>query len=272
MGAVSLLFLQKFPPSGGSGARPLLVSRVNARYLTVMKKHLLPISFLLFFSSLSLLRADNIILNSVQTPDDVSSHSIVDLVNSGEVTGSGLQGRVSTSDQVTGTLTIGDGGSPEVPGRIWKFFLLFRLPELQGKTVGKAALRLYLAHMQKEGPASLPPAWLFHAESWDDEKWTADPRWHGLISSDFQDTEKFSKKMPLCGSDDKELAFIDLDVTDWIRSDYKRGGRPLAVFRMEVSDQQTLDISDHLYNTYSFCGPAMMDRPDMVPSLTLTLE
>jgi hypothetical protein len=217
-------------------------------------------------------QADEIELNSIQTPDAVGAFYIDDLQNSGEVSGP-PQGHIGRIDQLPYAIQVGDIWRSDLPGRIRKNFLLFSLPELQGKTVKQAILHLYLSEIKQEGPAKLPPAFVFHAETWDDGAWSADPRFLGLQTSDYADVEKFSTKRPLCGTGDTTGASVDIDVTDMIRSDYRRNDLPVAVFRLEVADQQVLDISDTSSNFYAFPGPGLTQMPEKtLPSLRLTLE
>lgn len=234
-----------------------------------MKNRLLPL--LAVFSAFSCaVRADEIHLNSVEMPDQTATYYIDDLQNSGEV--SGPQGLIAIIDQHPFAITIGDVGSESIPGRVRKDFLLFGLPSLQGKKLTEAKLRLFLGNTQHEAEEKpLPPAWIFHASKWDDGMWAADPRWHGLQTSHFGDTENFSKKLPLCGSADKP-GFMELDVTEMIRSDYERDATPVAAFRLEISDREKLDAADQRANTYNFWGPGMLQFPDKVPTLILSFQ
>jgi|GEM_PF-3180806 len=229
------------------------------------------LSILTAFSTFSCVgMADEIHLNSVETPDQTATYYIDDLQNSGEV--SGPQGLISTIDQHPFAISIGDVGSSSIPGRVRKDFLLFGLPSLQGRKPTEAKLRLFFGSVIHEaGEEPLPPAWIFHASKWDDGMWMADPRYHGLQTSHFGDTETFSKKLPLCGSADKP-GFVELDVTDMIRSDYERNAEPVAAFRLEISDREKLDTTDQHTNTYNFSGPGMLQYPDKVPTLILSFQ
>lgn len=235
-----------------------------------MNTHILPGILVCFAAFSPVSNADEIHLNSVETPDQVATFYIDDHQNSGEV--SGPQNLIAIIDQHPYAITVGDIGSDSVAGRIRKDFLLFALPSLQGKKLTEAKLRLFLGNLQHEaGEKPLPPAWIFHASKWDDVMWTADPRWHGLQTFHFGDTEIFSKKLPLCGSADKP-GFVELDVTEMIRSDYDRGASPVAAFRMEISDRENLDAADQMANNYNFWGPGMLQFPDKVPALLLSFQ
>jgi hypothetical protein len=135
-------------------------------------------------------------------------------------------------------------------------------------------VRLFLSQVVHEAEDKpLPPAWLFHAKAWPDEAWLSDPKGHGLQTSHFSDKEIFSEKLPLCGPDDR-LDFIEIDVTAMIESDYQRNPQPVAVFRLEISDYEALDIADSFVNAYRFSGPgaAIKNQPDKVPTLILSVD
>lgn len=230
-----------------------------------------PSRFLALLSALllaCLAQADEIVLNTIQTPDEVGAFYIDDLENSGDPKAGACR-----IDQLPFSLQVGDIAGADLPGLIRKNFLLFLLPELQGRTVKHAALRLTLSRVLHEGAAKLPPAFLLHAKQWEDGAWSADPRLLGLRPTDYADVENFSTKVPLCGSGDAGGSPLEIDVTEMIRSDYKRGDFAVAVFRMEVADQQTLDVTDGLSNQYVLPGPGQTNQPERVlPSLVLTLE
>jgi hypothetical protein len=152
-----------------------------------------------------------------------------------------------------------------------KYFLLFHLPALEGKKLERATLRLFLFQVGHEASDKLPPAWLVHAKEWPDEDWTADPSLHGLQYLHFSDKETFSKKLPLSDPESVVGKFIELDVTKMILSDYKRKGEPVAAFRLEVGDPETLDISDQLSNSYTFGGTGM-EAPKTLPTLILSAD
>jgi len=221
---------------------------------------------------------EEIILNSTQTPDDVGSFYLDDAANVGEVSG-GPRERIAVMDHAPIAIQVGDVGNENIPGRIRKAFLLFRLPDLQGKTLKRAVLNLQSGNVHKDGPAPLPPLFLFHAAQWDADSWETDVPRRGLQLSDYADTEKFSTRKDVCGPGQPPTTPISLDVTDMIKANYEQGSRPVAAFRMEVGDQQTLDITDELYNFYVFVGSGQFTMangepmPENArPSLSLFVE
>lgn len=240
-------------------------------FLRTMKySRLFPRALLVCLLPLSAV-ADEVILNSVQTPDGVGTYYIDDMQNSGEVSGT-QQGKIAKIDNENFSIQVGDIGNENIQGRMRKNFLLFRLPPLEGRVVERATLKLFLGSVLREVPDKpLPPAWILHAEQWDDEKWQADPRWHGLQTSHFGETGSFSKKLPLCGSGDGPGS-IEINVTEMIREDYKRAASPVAAFRFEISEPESLDITDELSNSYNLWGSGMLQHPEHVPALLLSLE
>jgi len=236
-----------------------------------MKRNLLPLFVLALSLSLSAIRADDIILNSVQTPDEVGTYYIDDMQNSGEVSGP-QQGKIAKIDNESFSIQVGDIGRAGIQGRMRKNFLLFRLPPLEGRKVERAALKLFLGSvMHESAEKSLPPAWLYHAKQWDDEMWETDPRFHGLQTSHFGETDSFSKKQPLCGAGDKPGP-IEIDVTEMIKGDFTRAASPVSAFRLEISSPESLDIADELSNSYNIWGSGMLQHPEHVPTLLLSLE
>lgn len=237
-------------------------------------KNLLPISFfsLALWGMIATTQAEEeIILNSTQTPDEVGALYLDDLTNSGQVL-AGSRERISFLDDNPG-FNIGDVGNYGIPGRIRKVFLLFRLPDLQGKTVKRAVLNLHLSSVQQDGPATLPPLMLLHAKQWDADLWESDGPRRGLQLSDYGDEENFSTKMEVCGPGHELQSPLSIDVTEMIKSNYNLDSRPVAAFRLEVADQQSLEIGDDLYNFYVFVGPGHFSRPESTrPSLSLVVE
>lgn len=230
-----------------------------------MMKHLLPcLAAIAWLPCISM--ADEIHLNPMETPDQVRAYLIEDMGNLGEV--SGPQERVERIDQAPVSLHVGD-----LVDRARKNFLLFHLPSPPaGKKVTCATLRLFLTGIEHEAADKpLPPAWLFHAGEWPDESWLADTDWHGLLPVHFADNEVFSQKIALCGPDDRP-GFIDLDVTGMIQSDYQRHDKPVAAFRLEISDREALDCSDESTNQYKFFGPGQLNAPDGANSLVLSFD
>lgn len=211
-----------------------------------------------------------IILNAVQTPDDVGAFFLDDLSNSGQVA-SGPKERIAVLKD-NPAMNIGDVGNENTPGRIRKAFLLFRLPDLEGKSVKKALLNLFFSDTEQEGPAPLPPLFLLHANQWDADAWESDALRRGLQLSDYGDVEKFSTKKEVSGPDQARRTPVSIDVTEMIKADYERGARPVAAFRLEVGDQQSWDIMDELYNSYVFAGPGRSHPEATPPSLSLIVE
>jgi len=213
-------------------------------------------------------KADDILVSSVETPDNLAAYCIDDMTNTGQVTGP-QQDHIIPNP---GAMQIGDVGNPDTNDRIRKEFLLFHLPSLAGQKLSHATLRVFFSECRQEArEKALPPAELFHAEKWNDETWLSDPVYHGLETSHFSDNEVFSRKTALCESGDKP-GFLELDVTDMIRADYGRSSEPVAVFRFEVSDREALDISDKMMNAYFVYGPGMLEQPGRVPTLILSCE
>lgn len=224
------------------------------------------------------LAEEEIILNSTQTPDDVGSFYLDDAANIGEVSG-GPRERIAVMDHQPNAVQVGDVGNENVPGRIRKVFLLFRLPDLQGKSVKQAHLKLRSGNVHTDGPAPLPPLFLLHAKQWDADQWESDLPRRGLQLSDYADVENFSTRKDVCGPGLPLGEHVSIDVTDLIRSNYENGPRPVAAFRLEVGDAQSLDITDELYNFYVFVGPGQFTQgngepmPETSrPSLSLIVE
>lgn len=210
--------------------------------------------------------ADEIHLSSVETPDQMEGCYIDAFTNSGETS---PQNPIPLE---VDAIQVGDVKGTGMPGRIRKGFLLFRLPALDGKKLSGATLRLFLGivlHEKKDQP--MPPLWLFHAGQWADESWLSAPPMRGLRPSHFSDTDAFGDKIPFWDQDAKP-GVIELDVTTMIRRDYGRSAEPVAAFRMEVSDPETLDITDEYSNSYNFYGPGMLQKPERVPTLILSFE
>lgn len=208
-------------------------------------------------------------IDNACTPDEASAFYIDDWENCGVAVGP--QSRIGRLDEYAHALNVGDLVGEDGKGRMRKNFLMFRLPsKVEGKELKSARLRLFLGHIARaEAEKPLPPVWLYHADEWDGEQWLTDPRWHGLQTSHFADTEILSKKQPFCGTADQP-GVIEVDVTDWIRKDCAGSETPVAVFRLEVSEPGSLDIGDGQANSYVFYGPGMQEHPDRMPSLVLT--
>jgi len=214
--------------------------------------------------------ADEIRLNLLESPERVGTYYIADKENSGEVSGA-QQGKVLCIDQKGFPMHVGDWAASDSPGYMVKYFLLFHLPAAEGKKLARATLRLFLSQIRHDSTEKpLPPASLIHAENWQDALWTTDSEFHGLQTLHFADQEAFSSATPLCGPDSK-TGFIDIDVTSMIERDYQRDSEPVAAFRMEMADHETLDITDNLGNSYNFWG-TMPQIPDRLPTLVLTFE
>lgn len=219
--------------------------------------------------SCAAMAADEIHLNPVETPDQACAYFVDDMDNSGNV--SGPQEKIALMNESSLGFEVGELGTATIPGRVRKEFLLFHLPALEGKKLTNATLRLCLAQVRHEAVEKpLPPAWLLHANTWLDEQWSSDSRWHGLQTSHFADQKIFSEKIPLCGPDDK-IGTIELDVTGMIQADYQRKNEPVAAFRTEISDREGFDITDNLENHYVFYGTGVK-HADKAPTLILTLE
>lgn len=215
--------------------------------------------------------ADDIRLNLVETPDQASAFYIDDPDNSGEVLGP-PEAHIACLDQVLDSLAIGIVGNPEAGFRVRKGFLLFRLPSQDGKKLERAILQLFLAQIRKESSDKpLPPVWLFHASEWLDDSWDGNPRYKGLTTSLFGDKDLFKEKVPVCGQDDAARKTINIDVTAMVKKDYQRNGKPVAAFRLEISDRQKLDLADEKLNLYNFTGPSDSDL-NKVPTLVLSFE
>ncbi len=215
-------------------------------------------------------RADDIRLNLLESPERVGTYYIADKENSGEVSGA-QQGRVLCIDQKGFPMHVGDWAASDSPGYMVKYFLLFHLPPAEGKKLTRATLRLFLSQIRHDSTEKpLPPASLIHAETWQDALWTTDSEFHGLQTLHFGDQEAFSNATPLCGPDSK-TGFLDIDVTSMIGADYQRDSEPVAAFRMEMADHETLDITDNLGNSYNFWG-TMPQIPDRLSTLVLTFE
>jgi len=214
------------------------------------------------------LTADDVIVNSINMPDEVVAYFMDDANNSGSISGD-PGGKVNPE---SGALQIGDVGNPNVSNRVRKAFVLFHLPAPDGRKLARATLRLYVSRINRDAPDKpLPPLWLLHAEDWLDDLWTSDARWHGLSTSHFADDQNFSKKLQLITSDDNPGS-IEVDVTEMIQADYQRTSTPVAVFRFEIADREALDITDGSVNSYVIIGPGVQVQPERVPALTLTFE
>lgn len=212
--------------------------------------------------------ADDVIVNSINMPDEVVAYFMDDFQNSGMLSGD-QGGKVNPE---VGALQIGDVGNSEVPNRVRKDFILFRLPDSDGKKLVHATLRLYVSRINREAADKpMPPLWLAHAEDWLDDLWGSDARWHGLSTSHFADDQNFSKKLQLITGDDKPGP-VEVDVTEMIQADYQRTSSPVAAFRFEIADREALDITDGLVNSYVIIGPGVQAQPKRVPVLTLTFE
>jgi len=221
------------------------------------------------FLATSLL-AGEIRLNLEESPDRVGTYYIADKENSGTVTGP-QTGKILRIDDKGWPIHVGDWAAQEGPGYMVKYFLLFRLPALEGKKLARATLRLYLTQIRHDSTEKpLPPARLVHAEDWQDARWSADSEFHGLQTLHFADQEAFSNSAPLCGPDSKP-GFIEIDVTGMVGTDYKRDPEPVAAFRLEMADPETLDSTDGLGNSYNIWGP-MPQTQDRLPTLVLSFE
>jgi hypothetical protein len=221
------------------------------------------------------LAADEIHLNFLESPERASTYTLSDPTNSGDLSKLG-QNAILCIDEVGPDclLAIGDADNPSIAGRTRKGFLLFHLPPLEGKKLARATLRLFLAQVKKESPDKpLPPAWLFHAGTWNDESWDSNPQFKGLITRHFSDNNTFNEKIPLAEQTTSERSLIEADVTVMVKKDYERTGEPMAVFRLEVSENESLDITDGKANLYVFWGPNFTpQKPDRVPTLMLSFE
>lgn len=231
-------------------------------------RHFLPIFTAIALSGLS--PADEIHLNLAETPDRVGTYYIADKENSGEVSGP-QQARILQIDNNAWPMRVGDWKADlGQGGYMVKYFLLYHLPPLEGKKLKQATLRLFLHQIQHETTEKpLPPVWLFHAQDWADENWNADSQ--GLRHHHFSDNESFSQKLQLCTSDARVSDFLELDVSKWILSDYQRKTEPVAAFRLEIGDHETLDISDDASNSYTFGGTSLQ-APRTLPTLILSFE
>jgi len=217
-----------------------------------------------------IVRADEIRLNLLESPERVGTYYIADKTNSGEVSGA-QQGRVLCIDQKEFPMHVGDWAANDSSGYMVKYFLLFHLPSGEGKKLVRATLRLFLSQIRHDATEKpLPPAHLVHAENWQDALWTTDAGFHGLQTLHFADQEAFSNGTLLCGPDSK-TGSIDIDVTDMIRADYHRDSDPVAAFRMEMTGHETLDVADNLGNSYNFWG-TMPQIPGRLPTLVLSFE
>ena len=212
--------------------------------------------------------ADEIHLSEKESPDEVVVYYMNDMQNQGEIAGPNFAG----VEEASVGFHIGDLGDAANPGHMRKNFLMFHLSSLGGKKVTNATLRLFLSKISHEAEEKpLPPAWLFHAEKWNDAAWLSDPRGHGLQNQHFSDKSVFTTKLPLCGPDDQP-GVIELDVTGMIQSDYQRNPEPVAVFRLEISDFEALDIADSLPNAYRFVGTGSLNQAEKTPTLILSFE
>lgn len=221
---------------------------------------------ILILLAISSSQANEIHLNELESPDDAAVFYLSDSDNRGEIVRADFSG---TKEESVG-FHVGDIGDSNNKGSIRKDFLVFRLPALDGRKLSRATLRLDLVRVTHDAADKpMPPASLFHAEKWNDESWQETR--HGLQNQHFADTEVFLKKIPLCGPDAKP-GVIELDVTDMIRADYLRSPNPAAVFRLEISDFNQLDVADSLANAYRFTGPGAVSKPDKVPTLVLAFE
>lgn len=214
------------------------------------------------------LTAEEVLVNSITMPDEVVAYFMDDFKNSGMVSGD-PGGKVNPE---AGALQIGDVGNQGVQDRVRKEFILFHLPDAGGRKLASARLRLYATRINREAPDKpMPPLWLVHAEDWRDGSWTSDVRWRGLATSHFADDQNFSKKLQLITSEDKPGP-IEVDVTEMIHADYQRTTAPVAVFRLEITDREALDITDGAPNSYVILGPGVRTQPEKIPALTLTFE
>ncbi|MFM8719920.1 MAG: hypothetical protein ACKOFH_10400 [Chthoniobacterales bacterium] len=133
----------------------------------------------LFGLTTTVLGQEEIVLNSTQTPDDVGTFYLDDAANTGEVSGRPRE-TIAVMDHQPHAIQVGDVGNENIAGRIRKVFLLFRLPDLQGKTIKEARLNLQAGNVHQQGPAPLPPRFLLHAKDWDASLWESDPPRRGL--------------------------------------------------------------------------------------------
>lgn len=231
----------------------------------------------LLFSTLSCLfcfsiRAEEEIrLSYPETPDDTAAYYLDDPENDGNV--SGGEERVNKIDDRGFPMHVGDWAATQSAGRMVKYFLLFRLPGRDATNLERATLRLFLNQIQHEkSDAALPPVRLGHASAWPDEEWVSRSRTHGLLPVHFGDQDTFSQTKALCDSSAKAPGFVDIDVTEWIRSDMRRSSEAISAFRLELEEPERLDVADNLANSYNFWGPGMSSLPERAPSLLLTFR
>lgn len=90
--------------------------------------------------------ADEVIVDSIAMPDEVVAYFMDDFKNSGLVSGPPA-GKVNPNE---GALQIGDVGNPDVANRVRKEFILFHLPDSNGKKLARATLRLYVTRINQE--------------------------------------------------------------------------------------------------------------------------
>jgi hypothetical protein len=220
-------------------------------------------------------QSEDIHLNEPETPDQATVYYIDDLTNVGLVTGSPVGLVVGIDDTPNTSMAVGDlYNSEQGKGRIRKFFLMFRLPE-KAKELKRAELHLSFGFRSNEKVAGdpLPPVYLYHASDWPAESWLSDPGFRGLTPTAFADNETFNEKLLLCDNDVQQGPLV-VDVTKMIQANYQRSKEPVAVFRMEIADAESMDVTDDVSHTYNFWGPgqAVDKDPDRAPSLVLTFE
>jgi len=147
----------------------------------------------------------------------------------------------------------------------------FRLPEKTEKKLARAELSLFLGFRSSDKTGgAIPPLHLVHAKNWPEDSWQNDPDFRGLTTASFSDNESFGERLEI-GDDIKNGPF-SADVTQMVQEDYERGKQPVAVFRIEISDGENLDVTDDVSHTYNFWGPgqAVDKSPGRAPTLNLT--
>lgn len=249
---------------------------MNKRPLSSISHRMLPLVSAAVWLHASAHGADSsgpreVVLSETETPAEAAVYYIDDKKNTGVVAG-GQRGAVVPIDEIpTASIAVGDLGGADIEGRMRKFFLMFRLPPKTDKKLSQAILQLRLGYITNGNPGSpLPPVALHHAGEWLDEKWEADPEFHGLETAHFGTTDIFSEKTGVCDAATKP-GVVTMDVTKMIQADYARASEPVAVFRLEISDpDKVLDILDQVSNNYSFYGPGQV--PDKAPALQLSFK
>ncbi len=219
-------------------------------------------------------RSEEIRLSEADTPGQADAFYIDDLRNEGLVTGA-PQGQIVRVDRDPGaSITVGDlFDSARGDGRIRKFFLMFRLPEKTEKKLARAELSMFLGFRSSDKTGgAIPPLHFLHAKTWPDGSWQDDADFRGLTTAAFSDNEMFTERVEV--GDDIKNGPVSIDVTQMVQDDYERSKQPVAVFRIEISDGEGLDVTDDVSHTYNFWGPgqAVDKSPGRAPTLNLTFE